>query len=92
MDTTVRQQFADRTLRTIARTRHPSHQMLDRLERSLRTRGDLEAYGWLVRQLTEGQRHPSPRMLDRLDQCALTLELLDQYGGSNEGSDDKEHA
>lgn len=86
---TVRQQFADRMVRTIARTRHPSHQMLQRLERSLRTREDLEAYGWLVLRLTDGQRHPSPRMLDRLDRCARTLELLDQYAPSE---DDKEDA
>lgn len=85
--TTVRQQFADRMLRAVTATRHPSHQMLDRLEGSLRTREDLEAYGWVVRQLTEGQRYPSLRMLDRLDQCALTLEMLDRYS-----SDDKDQS
>lgn len=51
--------------------------MLDRLEASLRTPDDLEAYAYLLDRLMQGQRHPSLRMLDRLDQCALALELVE---------------
>lgn len=73
--TTVRQRATDRLVRTIAQHRYPSHQLLDRLEGSLRTREDLEAYSLILMALTDGQRYPSLRLLDRLDQCALALEL-----------------
>lgn len=72
---TTRQRATHRLVRTIAQDRYPSHQLLDRLEGSLRTREDLEAYSVLLMSLTEGQRYPSLRMLDRLDRCALAHEL-----------------
>lgn len=86
MTTTVRQRTADRLIRTIAQHRHPSHQMLDRLEGSLRTREDLEAYSWILDRLMQGQRHPSLRMLDRLDRCALAHELV----ATTHDTDDKD--
>lgn len=86
MTTPVRQRAADRLVRTICQDRHPSHQMLDRLEKSLRTREDLEAYAWILDRLMEGQRHPSPRMLDRLDRCALAHELVSL--GHSDDTDD----
>ena len=50
--------------------------MLDRMEFSLRSADDLEAYAWLLDRSMDGQRYPSLRMLDRLDQAALAHELL----------------
>ena len=73
--TTVRQRATQRLVRTISRNRHPSHQLLDRLEGSLRTPDDLEAYSLILTRLMEGQRYPSLRMLDRLDRCALAHEM-----------------
>lgn len=73
--TTARQRATGRLVTAVTRGRHPSHQMLDRLEGSLRTRDDLEAYVFLLDRLVEGQDHPSPRMLDRIDRAALAHEL-----------------
>ena len=87
--TTVRQRATDRLVRTITQHRHPSHQMLDRLEGSLRTREDLEAYSWILDQLMRDQRYPSLRMLDRLDRCALAFELAEMLDDTH---DDEEAA
>ena len=75
----VRQQAAERLVRVIGQHRHPSPQLLDRLEGSLRTKQDIEAYAWMLDRFVEGQRYPSLRMLDRLDNAALAHELLDLY-------------
>lgn len=75
----ARQRTAERLVRVIGQHRHPSHQLLDRLEGSLRTKEDVEAYVWLVERSMEGQRYPSLRMLDRLDRAALAHELLELY-------------
>lgn len=72
----VRQRAAGRLVRVIGQHRYPSHQLLDRLEGSLRTKEDVEAYAWLLERSMEGQRYPSLRMLDRLDQAALVHEFL----------------
>lgn len=89
---TVRQRATDRLVRTIAQHRHPSHQLLDRLEGSLRTREDLEAYSVILMSLTAGQRYPSPQMLDRLELVALAHELTadadDGNDRDNDGEDD----
>ena len=74
--TTARQRAAGRLVTTLRRDRYPSHQMLDRLERSLRTREDLEAYAYLLDEwFVRGQHYPSLRIMDRLDACALAHEL-----------------
>ena len=72
---TARQLATERLLEVVACQRHPSHQLLDRLERSLRTREDLRAYVQFMLQLTADQCHPSLRLLDRLDRCTLAHEL-----------------
>ncbi|HEX2027201.1 MAG TPA: hypothetical protein VHF25_04300 [Nitriliruptorales bacterium] len=72
---TARQRATHRLVQTIRQHRHPSHQLLDRLEGSLRTREDLDAYSLILFELTGGQRYPSLRVLDRLDRCALAHEL-----------------
>lgn len=85
---TVRQRATDRMVRTIAQHRHPSHQLLDRLEGSLRTREDLEAYSLILDRLTEGQRYPSPQMLDRLELVALAHELTEDRADDNDDDND----
>lgn len=72
---TPRQRATDRLVKIIEQHKYPSHQLLDRLECSLRTPSDLEAYSWILSQITESQRYPSLRLLDRLDSCALAHEL-----------------
>lgn len=86
---TVRQRAAQRLVQTIAQHRYPSHQLLDRLEGSLRTREDLEAYSLILTSLTEGQRYPSLRLLDRLDRCAFAHEIT---APSDENDDQEEDA
>ena len=76
---TVRQRAAGRLASVLAQHRHPSHQLLDRFESSLRTREDIEAYAWMLDHWMEGQRYPSLRMLDRLEQAALAHELLTRH-------------
>lgn len=85
--TTTRQRATARLVSTIAQHRHPSHQLLDRLEGSLRTAEDLEAYAYVLDRLIEGQRYPSLRMLDRLDRCALAREWVELF----QHTDDEEH-
>jgi hypothetical protein len=72
---TARQRAADRLVKIVGEHRYPSHQLLDRLERSLRTPQDLDAYAWILSNIAEGQRYPSLRLLDRLDSCALAREV-----------------
>lgn len=72
---TARQRTTDRLVQIVGQYRYPSHQVLDRLERSLRTRSDLEAYALILSKITESQRYPSLRVLDRLECCALAHEL-----------------
>lgn len=72
---TARQRATDRLIQIISRHEHPSHQLLDRLEASLRTPQDLDAYAWFLCRLTERHRYPSLRLLDRLETCALAQEV-----------------
>jgi hypothetical protein len=75
--TTPRQRATNRLVTALGGYRYPSHQMLDRLEASLRTPEDLEAYALMLDELyMQGQRHPSLRLMDRLDECALAHELV----------------
>lgn len=85
---TTRQRAAQRLARTIAQHRYPSHQLLDRLEGSLRTPEDLDVYAQMLVALTEGQRYPSLRVLDRLDRAALAHELATATQGAED--DDRE--
>lgn len=85
--TTARQRATSRLVASVTQQRHPSHQMLDRLEGSLRTKEDLEAYTYLLDVLIGDQRHPSPRMLDRIDRAALVHELLDARENDQEQDD-----
>lgn len=88
--TTVRQRATHRLVRTIAQHRYPSHQLLDRLEGSLRTREDLDAYSLILSELTRGQRYPSLRLLDRLDRCALAHELSAPTGEDEDQDQDQD--
>ena len=74
--TTPRQRVARRLVTTLNRHRYPSHQVLDRLEASLRTKEDLEAYAYMLDEIMKFEVHPSLRIMDRLEQCALTHELV----------------
>lgn len=55
---------------------HPSSQVLDRIESSLRSQRELEGYAGLLLGYMQNQRHPSLRLLDRLDLAAARLERL----------------
>lgn len=85
---TTRQRAAHRLVQTIAQHRYPSHQLLDRLESSLRTREDLDAYAAMLVAMTEGQRYPSLRLLDRLDQAALAHEMTAPTGDDEDDQED----
>ncbi len=82
---TARQRATDRMVQVILQHRYPSHQLLDRLEGSLRTRQDLEAYAWILSKVTENDRYPSLRVLDRLDACALA----DEFAAAHEADDNQ---
>lgn len=85
---TARQRATDRLIKTIEQHRYPSHQLLDRLEASLRTPHDFDAYSWFLCRLTESDRYPSLRVLDRLDACALAHELTAPAAEDNDDKDE----
>lgn len=86
---TARQRATERLIQTIEQHRYPSHQLLDRLEASLRTPSDFDAYSWFLCRLTESDCYPSLRVLDRLDACALAHELT---APPPENTDEKEES
>lgn len=59
------------------RSEHPSHQMLDRIERTVTDRRDAEAYIDLLLSKSEQWRHPSLRILDRVSRFVHLLTVAE---------------
>ncbi len=81
-------------LRHVEQPNHPSHQMLDRVERSLVTREDAEDYVDVLLSKS-AVAHPSLRMLDRAERTVRRIEqsqMLEEMNSRNDDQDRKERS
>src|SRR5437764_12838074 len=85
----VRDRLVREFLRHAEQSAHPSHQLLDRVERSLHSRDAAEDYADLLLEKT-ASAHPSLRMLDRAERMVRRIELsqaLDDLRSDNTNND-----
>jgi hypothetical protein len=76
--TTERQQLTDELLRQIEGTDFPSAPQLDRIERLISSREELEDYIAILAQKVQGTNFPPGHMLDRLERLFRVLQRADQ--------------
>ena len=76
--TAERQQLTDVLLDEIEGTRFPNPAQLDRLERLISSRKELEDYIAILTQTVRGARFPDRRLLDRLERLLRVLQRLDE--------------
>lgn len=76
--TAERQQLTEDLLQQIEGMRFPSAAQLDRIERLISTREELEHYIAILTQRVEGTRFPAGHMLDRLERLLRVLQRLDR--------------
>ena len=82
--TAERQQVTEDLLEQIEGTRFPSAAQLDRIERLISTREELERYIANLIQRVEGTKFPAGHLLDRLERLLRILQRVDQEA-SREG-------
>jgi hypothetical protein len=76
--TAERQQLTEDLLRQVQGTRFPSAAQLDRIERLISTREQLENYIAILTEMVEGTRFPAGHMLDRIERLLRVLQRVDQ--------------
>jgi hypothetical protein len=76
-----RQQLTQVLLDEVEETTFPSAAQLDRLERLISSREELEAYIAILMQKVQEKISPDPQILDRLERLLSVLQRLDQEGG-----------
>jgi hypothetical protein len=76
--TVERQQFTQDLLATLQGTDSPSTEHLDRIERLISTREELEVYIASLMDKVSGKMSPDRRMLDRIERLLRVLQRVDQ--------------
>lgn len=76
--TAERQQVTADLLQGIQETRFPSREQLDRIERLISTREELEQYIAILAERVEKTRFPARDMLDRLERLLRVLQRFDE--------------
>jgi hypothetical protein len=76
--TAERQQVTKDLLDQIEETRFPSAGQLDRIERLITTRDELEHYIAILIERLEETRFPAAHMLDRLERLLRVAERFDE--------------
>jgi hypothetical protein len=76
--TAEHQQLTQVLLDEVQRTDFPSAAQLDRIERLISTREELEDYIAILLQKTEGKMFPDRRLLDRIERLLSVLQRLAQ--------------
>ncbi|GGI03835.1 hypothetical protein [Egicoccus halophilus] len=71
--------------RSLEAERHPSHQMLDRVEHTIYDRESAERYLEELLDLVASQRYPSHRMLARIERVLTLLALADAESEAEDG-------
>ncbi len=68
----LQQQYYDMLVERIRAERHPSHQMLDRIEATFWTSEQVTGYVALLLEKMEDTQYPSHQLLDRIERM-LTI-------------------
>ena len=76
--TAERQQLTEILLAAVERTDFPSAAELDRIERLISTREELEDYIGLLVQKVQGKAFADRHLLDRIERLLTVLQRLDQ--------------
>jgi hypothetical protein len=76
--TAEQQQLTEVLLDELEGTAFPSAAQLDRIERLISTRDELEDYVTLLTQKVEGKMFPDRHLLDRLERLLRVLQRVDQ--------------
>ena len=76
--TAQQQQLTEDLLSTLEETNSPSSDHLDRIERLISTREELEAYLASLMKKVQGKMSPDRRILDRIERLLKVLERTDQ--------------
>ena len=71
-------QFTEDLLTTLQETDSPSSEHLDRIERLISTREELEVYVASLLKKVRGKISPDRRLLDRIERMLRVLQRLDQ--------------
>ncbi|HEY3551418.1 MAG TPA: hypothetical protein VGK69_10250 [Gaiellaceae bacterium] len=80
--TAERQQVTETLLQEIQETRFPSAAQLDRIERLISTREELEDYIAILMHTVQSTKFPAGHMLDRLERLLRVLQRVDQEARS----------
>jgi hypothetical protein len=78
--TAERQRLTGVLLDQIEATEFPSQALLDRVERLISTREELEDYIEVLTQKVDGRLAPFAELLDRIERLLSVLQRLDQEG------------
>lgn len=85
MDATAkRQEWTEDLLHGIEKSEFPSAAQLDRIERLISTRDELEHYITLLTEKVQGKKFPADHMLDRLERLLRVLQHSDELQETRE--------
>jgi hypothetical protein len=76
--TAEQRQLTEGLLDELEGTAFPSAAQLDRIERLISTRDELEDYLAILMQKVQGKKFPDSHMLDRLERLLRVLKRVDQ--------------
>jgi hypothetical protein len=76
--TVERQQLTEDLLATLQETDSPSAEQLDRIERLISTRDELEVYVASLMKKVRGKMSPDRRILDRIERLLRVLQRIDE--------------
>jgi hypothetical protein len=79
--TAEQQQLTEALLDMVEQTDFPSAGQLDRLERLISSRDELEVYMAILTKKVQGTTFPDAQMLDRLERLVRVLKRFDQERG-----------
>jgi hypothetical protein len=78
--TAERQQLTEVLLDAVQETDFPTPAQLDRIERLISSRDELEVYIRILTQKVDETRFPPGNLLDRLERLLRVLQRVDQQG------------
>ena len=76
--TAERQQLTEVLLEAVERTNFSSAEQLDRIERLISTREELERYIAILMEKANGMTFPGRHLLDRLERLLRVLQRVDE--------------
>jgi hypothetical protein len=76
--TAARQHWTEDLLREVEQSDFPSAAQLDRIERMISTRRELEHYILMLTEKVQGKRFPADHLLDRVERLLGVLQRVDR--------------